>query len=67
MAKALTICYKTKKGEEYLAYYNYKTRKEVEEEAKRLNEEKPEKLFNGEKINWNKIDYFFVHEQEEMY
>lgn len=72
--KMNTICYKTKeptyynKGTKYettcdtfLAYYTYKNDEEAQEEAKRLNTEKPATLWNGEKIDWTKIDYFFVN------
>ena len=75
-----TICYKTKeptyynKGtkwektcDEFLAYYTCKNDKEAQEEVKRLNAEKPATLWNGEPIDWTKIDYFFVNKQEEMY
>lgn len=56
------ICYETKKGDTYLAYYTYKTK-----EADELNTTKPAKLQNGVTIDWNDIDHYFVDEQEEMY
>ena len=70
----MTICKKTKTakkfGNEYvdtfLVYYIYKTKEEAEAEAEALNREKPAKLWNGEEINWNEVEYFFAHEQEEM-
>lgn len=75
-----TICYKTKepvyynKGtkwerthDTFLAYYTYKNDAEAQAEADRLNAEHPATLWNGEKIDWTKIDYFFVNKQEEMY
>lgn len=62
----ITVCYTTKTGESYLAYYHYN--KEIAEKVvKDLNTNKPNKLFNGDPIDWNKVDKFFVHEQEEMY
>ena len=77
--KMTVICYKTKepviysKGTQYekkedtfLSYYTYKTVEKAQEEVKALNENKPAKLWNGERIDWTKIDYFFVSEQEEM-
>lgn len=61
-----TICYKTKNGKSYLAYYTYSYQKAVND-VNMLNTTKPEKLFNGEIIDWNDIIEFFVHKQEEMY
>lgn len=61
------ICCKMKDGNEYLAYYTYKTKEAAQEEVNKLNTEKPAHLFNGEAIDWNKVDYYFVDEQEEMY
>ena len=73
------ICYKTieavyyNKGTEYekrcdtfLAYYTGKTVEEAQKECDRLNKEHPEKMPTKEPINWQKIAYFFVNEQEEM-
>ena len=75
-----TICYKLKspiyynKGTKYettcdtfLSYYTHLNDEEAQEEAKRLNTEKPDKLWNGKAIDWAEIDYFFVHKQDEMY
>lgn len=60
-----TVCYITKSGESYLAYYHYN--KEIAEQVvKDLNINKPTRLFNGEPIDWNKVDKFFVHMQEAM-
>ena len=74
------ICYKTKKPifynkgtkhetscDTFLSYYTYKTPEEAQKEADELNRTKPAKLWNREEIDWEKIDYFFVSEQEEMY
>ena len=73
------ICYKMKepvyynKGTKYettcdtfLAYYTYKNVEEAQVEVDELNNEKPTKLWNGEPINWDEIDFFFVDEQEEI-
>lgn len=61
------ICYETKNGDSYLAYYTYKTKEEAQKEVDELNTIKPIKLRNGEAIDWNNVNYFFVDEQEEMY
>jgi hypothetical protein len=74
------ICYKTKeptyynKGtkyesscDEFLLYQCFRKIEEVQAEVDRLNNDHPEKDFMGNKIDWNKIDYFFVNVQEEMY
>lgn len=73
------ICYRTKEPEiysegtkwekrefDFLAYYTYKTIEEAQKEVNKLNQMKPEQLWNGRKIDWNKIDYFYVEKQEEM-
>lgn len=61
------ICYETKKGDTYLAYYTYKTKEEAQKEADELNTTKPAKLWNGVAIDWSDVDHYFVDEQEEMY
>ena len=61
-----TICYKMKNGKRYLAYYTFKTLEEAVREADRLNNSKPEKLWNGRAINWELVDYFFASRQEAM-
>ena len=74
------ICYKTKKPvvynrgtkyesscSDFLSYYTYKTKEEAQEEANELNTLKPEKLWNGKKIDWTEVDYFYVDDQDEMY
>ena len=73
------ICYKTKvptiynKGTKYesrcdtfLSYYVYKTKEKAQIECDEINRTKPNKLWNGKEIDWNKIDYFYVDEQEMM-
>ena len=73
------ICYKTKapvvynKGTKYesacnhfLSYYTYKSQEEAQKEVDEINRTKPEALWNGNKVDWNKVDYFFVNDQEEM-
>lgn len=61
------VCYKTKTGETFLSYYTYKSQKEAQKEIQRMNETKPEKLWNGEKVDWTKVEEFFIDDQEEMY
>lgn len=78
--KQTVICYKTinpvyynkgtkweKTCDTFLAYYTYKTREAAEQEVAEMNANHPAKLWNGEPIDWEKIAYFFVDEQEEMY
>ena len=71
----MTICYKTIKAtqydsgetcDEFLFSYFFGTKEEAEKKVKQINETKPLKIDN-EVIDWNKIKYFFVHEQEEFY
>ena len=78
---ALAICYKTKtpvvynKGtkwetscDTFLARYFENDIKKAQAEIKRLNTEKPDRVCKqGMKIDWDKIEYFFLNEQEEMY
>lgn len=74
------VCYKTKtpvyynKGTKYestcdtfLSYYAGKSREAAQKDVDEINRTKPEKLWNGEKIDWTKVDHFFVDDQEEMY
>lgn len=74
------VCYKLKtphiinKGtafekqyDTFLAYETYKALEEVEKEVATINETKPARMWNGEPIDWNKVDYFFVNTQERMY
>ena len=61
-----TICYKMKNGKVFLAYYTNWSDERAQAEADKLNTEKPEKLFNGEPVDWENIEKFFVHKQEEM-
>lgn len=61
------ICYRTKSGESFLAYYTYESVEEAEKIVEEMNRVHPEKLFNGEHIDWNEITEFFVNEQEMMY
>lgn len=62
-----TICYKTVKGDTYLAYYTYKTEQQAQAEVDNLNTNRPAKLWNGEHIDWTNVVEFFVYTQEEMY
>lgn len=61
------IYFKNKDNEKYLAYYTYKTTEEAQKEVDKINAEKPEKLWNGEKINWEETEKFFVGQQKEMH
>ena len=63
----IVICYETKQGDTYLAYYTHKTKEKAQKEVDELNTTRPTKLWNGEAINWNNINHYFVDEQEEMY
>jgi hypothetical protein len=78
--KMTVICYETKspviynKGTKYksscnqfLSYYTYKSQGEAQKEVDEINRTKPEKLWNGQKVNWTEVDHFFVSDQEEMY
>jgi hypothetical protein len=73
------ICYKLKEGcykpytsyngtweGTYLAYYSHKTVEEAQKEVDEINATKPEKLWNDQPINWEKVDHFFVKQQEPM-
>lgn len=75
---AIVICYKTKtpviynkgtqyekKIDEFLAYYFHGTMEQAKEVVEKLNNEKPEKLFNGLPADCGNRTYF-IHEQEEM-
>ena len=61
-----TVCYRTKRGETFLSYYTYKTFEVTEKEVRTLNETHPERLWNGEKVNWSEVKEFFVSNQKEM-
>lgn len=74
----IAICYKTKVPEIYnkgtkwekavdtfLAYYYMGTLEQAKEIVRKLNEEKPEKLFNGLPADCENRTYF-VEEQKEM-
>lgn len=78
--KMTVICYKTKtptiynKGtkhesycDQFLAYYTYKNQEEAQKEVDEINATKPDKLWNDTPIDWERIDYFFVDDQEAMY
>lgn len=60
------VCYRTKRGNECLAYYHH-NREAAQREVDKLNKYKPQKMWNGIKIDWNAVVEFFVDEQEEMY
>lgn len=64
-----TVCYQLKDsegGNQYLSYYCFKPIEEVELEVAEINATKPSKLWNGQNIDWTKVDHFFVHMQELM-
>ena len=48
----------------FLSYYTYKSIEEAILEVKELNSTHPMRLFNGQIINWGKIDHFFVDSHE---
>lgn len=60
-----TVCYTTKNGKTYLAYYHYNKEK-AQQEVDKLNKDKPNKMWNGVSIDWNDTKEFFVSEQEKM-
>lgn len=79
MAISTVVCYKTKKPvyynkgtkwektcSDFLAYYTFKSVADAEIEVAEINATRPEKLWNGEPINWEEIDHFYVSQQEEM-
>lgn len=61
--KLPVVCYITKKGQSYLSYYHY-NKAMAEKEVELINKEKPLKLKNGDKVDWEEVDEFFVGEQE---
>lgn len=60
------VCYRTKRGDEYLAYYHH-NKETAQHKVDKLNKDKPQKMWNGINIDWDDVVEFFVHEQEEMY
>jgi hypothetical protein len=60
------ICYTTKTGENYLSYETYRGVESAEAEVRALNTTKPARLWNGDKVDWTKVDKFFVVRQEHM-
>lgn len=48
----------------FLAYYTYKTIEEAKAEVEEMNRTHPTYAGNGEPINWEKIDHFFIDEQD---
>ena len=79
--KVAVICYKTIKPtiynegtkwesrcDHFLAYTHFPgvTIEQAQLECDKLNNEHPDKLFNGIKIDWNKIAYFYPSYQEEF-
>ena len=65
------ICYETKNPmfgrNNFLAYYTNKSLEAGQAAAEKLNTEKPEKLFNGQPINWENVVRFYADKQEEMF
>ena len=60
------MCYTDKiTGKTFLAYISYNTLAEVQKEAKRINQEKPERLRTGEPAKCDKRIYW-AQEQEEF-
>lgn len=60
------VCEMHKNGEHFLTYYSYCSDEIVQKEVDTLNSEKPDKLFNGLPIDWEKIEYFYVSKQRAM-
>ena len=70
-----TLLYKTKepvvynkgtiyeKREDTFLHSYYRAQEEAQKYVDELNATHPDKAWNGEKIDWNTIDYFFVGEQ----
>ena len=53
-----------KKEYEFLLRYSNKTVEEAQKEVDELNATKPEFDSTGHKLDWEKIEYLFVSEQE---
>lgn len=51
----------------FLAYYTCTTAEEAQKEVDEMNKNHPEKDACGFPIDWEKVAYFFVSEQEQMY
>lgn len=75
--KKTIVCYKTIKpvvyneGTKYettcntfLCYYTNKTIEEAQKDCDKMNAEKPLYIWNGKKIDWDKVAYFYADEQE---
>lgn len=62
----VAICRKEKNGNEVLEYYTCKNFSNAQKSAEKINAEKPESLWNGEKINWEVTEKFFAYEQESL-
>lgn len=64
------ICYKTNTQlygvDEFLAYYTYKNIDEAKKEVEEINKNHPATLWNGQKIDWDNVKFFFVDRQELM-
>lgn len=69
------VCYKMKMPVHYnnntvcdtfLSYYTFKSIEEAQKDCEALNHIKPSTLWNGNKIDWEKIAYFFATEQDKM-
>lgn len=55
-----------KRCNEFLAYITNGTIEDAQKECDKLNAERPTKMWNGKKIDWTKIAYFFADEQEDF-
>lgn len=60
------MCYKETTGETYLAYISNAPLAKVQQDADRLNQEKPEKLWNGMPALCDER-FYYAQEQEEFY
>ena len=55
-----------KQCDEFLAYITNGSIEDAQAECEKLNAEKLSKLWNGRKVDWTKIAFFFASEQEDF-
>ena len=56
-----------KKCDTFLAMYVSHDNAKAQAIADELNKNKPTELPNGQPIDWNNVEYFFINKQGEMY
>lgn len=56
-----------KKHDTFLALYVSNDDAKAQAIADELNKNKPDRLPNGQPIDWNNVEYFFINKQGEMY